>query len=156
MEEGHIYRFYGSDHRELKTIAPAGGAYGCIRDPYDLYDVLLSVWSVQTCAPRLRPEWSADNPTLGQCSVTAFLAQDIFGGKVYGIRRPGGNYHCYNVVNGIAFDLTSEQFGDEKLEYTNNPEQFREVHFQKAEKKDRYELLKSACRARAFQTAAKN
>ena len=32
-----------------------------------------------------------------------------------------------------AFDLTSEQFGDEKLDYTDNPEQFREVHFGKEE-----------------------
>lgn len=31
--------------------------------------------------------------TLGQCSITAFLAQDIFGGEVYGILRPGGNYY---------------------------------------------------------------
>ena len=80
--------------------------------------------------------------TLGQCSITAFLAQDIFGGKVYGILRPDGNYHCYNVVGDCVFDLTSEQFGDEKLDYENNPEQFREVHFAKTEKRERYEYLK--------------
>ena len=34
-------------------------------------------------------------------------------------------------------DLTSEQFGDEVLDYTNNPEQFREVHFAKEEKRQR-------------------
>ena len=54
-----------------------------------------------------------------------------------GILRPGGNYHCYNV------DLTSEQFGDEKLDYTDNPEQFREVHFTKEEKRLRYEYLRN-------------
>ena len=81
--------------------------------------------------------------TLGQCSITAFLVQDIFGGKVYGILRPGGNYHCYNVVGEAVFDLTSEQFGDEVLDYTDNPEQLREVHFAKAEKLERYEYLKA-------------
>ena len=63
---------------------------------------------------------------------------------MYGILRPGGNYHCYNVVDGCCFDLTSEQFGDEakELVYEGNPEQFREVHFAKEEKRLRYEQLK--------------
>ena len=69
------------------------------------------------------------------------LVQDIFGGKVYGILRPDGSYHCYNVVGDSVFDLTSEQFGDEKLSYENNPEQFREQHFSDENKKQRYEYL---------------
>ena len=81
-------------------------------------------------------------PYWGQCSITAFLAQDIFGGEVYGILRPGGNYHCYNVVGKCVFDLTSEQFGDEVLSYEDNPIQSREVHFAKEEKRLRYEYLK--------------
>ena len=71
------------------------------------------------------------------------MAQDIFGGKVYGILREGGNYHCYNVIGDCVFDLTGEQFGDEKLCYQNNPEQFRDVHFAKEEKRLRYEFLKA-------------
>ena len=47
-----------------------------------------------------------------------------------------------NVIFNCIFDLTSEQFGDEKLVYENNPEQFREVHFAKEEKRLRYEYLK--------------
>ena len=107
-----------------------------------MYDILSGIWCADTCAPRMRERWSEDNKTLGQCSITAFLAQDIFGGKVYGILRPGGNYHCYNVVGDCCFDLTSEQFDDEVLDYKENPEQFREVHFQKEEKRQRYEYLK--------------
>ncbi len=42
--------------------------------------------------------WTPDNKTLGQCSITAFLAQDIFGGKVYGIPLPEGGVHCYNMI----------------------------------------------------------
>ena len=64
------------------------------------------------------------------------------GGEVYGIRRPDGNYHCYNVVGDCCFDLTSEQFGDEPLVYENNPRQHRETHFAKEEKRLRYEHLK--------------
>ena len=35
------------------------------------------------------------------------------------------------------------KFGDEKLCYENNPEQDREVHFVKEEKRLRYEYLKA-------------
>ena len=133
------YRFWGWEKADVQA---ADDSYPGIHTPADLYDALSEIWCEYTCAPRLRPGWSPDNRTLGQCSITAFLAQDIFGGKVYGILRPGGNYHCYNEVGGCRFDLTSEQFGDEVLDYENNPEQFREVHFAKEEKRLRYEYLK--------------
>ena len=128
------YRFYGWEKADIKD---KNGL-----TPTDYYDILLSIWCADTCAPRMREEWSADNPTLGQCSITAFLMQDIFGGRVYGILRPGGNYHCFNVVGDCVFDLTSEQFGDETLDYEDCPEQFREVHFAKEEKRLRYEYLR--------------
>lgn len=134
----NTYNFYGW---EQATVPAITDEYPSIRTPQDIYDALLHIWCAETCAPRMRNKWSKDNPTLGQCSITAFLAQDIFGGKVYGILRPGGNYHCYNVIGDCVFDLTSEQFGDEKLCYENNPEQLREVHFAKEEKRLRYEYL---------------
>ena len=133
------YNFYGWENADCKSICADFSG-----NPRDLYDALSEIWSAETCAPRLREKWTSENKTLGQCSITAFLAQDIFGGKVYGIERPDGNFHCYNVVGECVFDLTSEQFGDEKLVYENNPEQFREVHFQKAEKFQRYQFLKNA------------
>lgn len=135
MENSKRYRFYGWEGATIK--APNG------MTPRDLYDLLSEIWCEYTCAPRLREGWSKENPTLGQCSITAFLTQEIFGGKVYGVLRSGGNYHCYNVVDDCVFDLTSEQFGDEKLNYEDNPEQLREVHFAKEEKRLRYEYLKN-------------
>lgn len=137
------YNFYGW---ESAAVSPVNEVYQDIRSVQQLYEILSEIWCADTCAPRLRPEWSKENKTLGQCSITAFLAQDIFGGKVYGILRPDGNYHCYNVVGDCCFDLTSEQFGEEakELVYENNPEQFREVHFEKEEKRMRYEYLKQA------------
>jgi len=132
------YRFYGNENPGVQAV---NDEYPGIRTQFDLYDALSGLWCADTCAPRMRDRWSPENKTLGQCSVTAFLAQDIFGGKVYGILRDGGNYHCYNVVGDVLFDLTSEQFGDEVLDYSDNPEQSREVHFAKEEKKARYEHL---------------
>lgn len=140
------YKFYGW---KTADCAPFDPVFAKIENPRHLYDLLSGIWCKETCAPRLQGKWTRENQTTGQCSITAFLAQDIFGGKVYGILREGGNYHCYNVVplpagGECVFDLTSEQFGDEKLCYENNPEQSREVHWQKEEKRLRYEKLKAA------------
>lgn len=128
------YDFYGWQTADVKD---ANGL-----TPRDYYDLLSGIWCADTCAPRMRSRWSSDNKTLGQCSITAFLMQDLFGGRVYGILREGGNYHCFNVVDGCLFDLTSEQFGGEVLDYTDCSEQLREVHFAKEEKRLRYEYLK--------------
>ena len=40
------------------------------------------------------------------------------------------------------FDLTSEQFGDKKMDYDNCYLQDRNDHFANEDKKNRYELLK--------------
>lgn len=133
------YKFWGWKEANVPALTEQ---YPGIDTPLALYDALSEIWCAETCAPRMRENWTPENKTLGQCSITAFLAQDIFGGKVYGIPRPGGNYHCYNVIGDGRFDLTSEQFGDEVLVYEENPEQFREVHFAKEEKRLRYEYLK--------------
>ena len=133
------YAFYGWETALVPAITDE---YPGITDPQKLYEALSQIWCADTCAPRMRENWSRENMTLGQCSITAFRAQDIFGGKVYGIKRPGGNYHCYNVIGDCVFDLTSEQFGAEKLCYEDNPEQLREVHFAKEEKRLRYEYLR--------------
>ncbi len=137
------YKFWGHEQADVKAISDE---YKGINSQKDLYDALSQVWCAETCASRMRDKWSKDNKTLGQCSITAFLVQDIFGGKVYGIPRPDGNFHCYNVIGDCRFDLTSEQFGEEVLDYENNPEQFRDVHFANAEKLARYEYLKAELR----------
>eukprot|EP00833_Pecoramyces_ruminatium_P014573 jgi/Orpsp1_1/1188605/evm.model.d7180000066038.1 len=139
------YKFWGWENANVQAI---NNEYKGINNPKDLYDALSNIWCADTCAPRMRNEWSKENKTLGQCSITAFLVQDIFGGKVYGIPISGGNFHCYNVVGDCKFDLTSEQFGDKVLDYTDNPEQFREVHFAKEEKRLRYEYLKEQLKKR--------
>ncbi len=139
-QENAKYRFYGADKADMK---PELNLYPGIMNPRDLYDRLMKIWCEYTCAPRLRESWSEDNKTLGQCSITAFLVQDIFGGEVRGIERESGSVHCYNVVDGRVLDLTSEQFKDEELVYADtDPLQSREEHFAKEEKRLRYEYLK--------------
>ena len=129
--------WYGQD-RGAVMLCPEGP----LHTANEMYTCLQKAWCAETCAPRMRDRWSQADPTLGQCSVTAFLVQDHFGGEVYGIPLKEGGFHCFNVIQGMTFDLTSEQFGDEELDYGSGVPQSRQVHFSKHEKKERYELLK--------------
>ncbi len=138
------YHFYG--WQTAGNVKAKNRLYQGIETPLDLYDALSSIWCADTCAPRMRGEWTEENRTLGQCSITAFLAQDIFGGEVYALPTDNGGVHCYNVVDGYTFDLTSEQFGERAAElcYGGNELQDREsaAHFGKEEKRQRYEYLR--------------
>lgn len=134
-----MYKFYGN---ESKRVSPISLPFKKVRDQRHLYDLLSDIWCKHSCAPRMRIMWSEENKTLGQCSITSFLVQDIFGGEVYGVPLKGGGVHCFNVVNDSEFDLTSEQFGDEKLTYTHECPQSREEHFLDKDKKERYLYLK--------------
>ena len=133
------YAFFGAD---TPAVKPVNKDFFQIEDQRDLYDKLKDIWCEYTCAPRMRSEWSKENRTLGQCSVTAFLAQDIFGGEVYGVPLEGGGFHCYNAVGDVVFDLTSEQFGGKRLVFDKKNPQSREEHFSSKEKYERYLYLK--------------
>lgn len=144
------YKFYG--WQAADKVKAVNHIYPGIETPMDLYDALSAIWCADTCAPRMRSEWTEDNKTLGQCSITAFLAQDIFGGEVYAMPTDNGGVHCYNVIDGCTFDLTSEQFGERAKElcYEGNERQERETpgHFGKEEKRRRYEYLKERLQSR--------
>ena len=139
------YNFY--NHSEVKNIVAANNIYRDVHTVYDLYNKLSKIWCADTCAPRMRDNWTPDNKTLGQCSITAFLVQDIFGGDVYAMPTDNGGLHCYNRVDDIVFDLTSEQFLEKAkdLVYDCSLLQDRNSadHFAKDEKRARYEYLKS-------------
>lgn len=136
------HHFYGE--KNAIGIMPINPDYEGVSDLYSLYMRLNGIWSKQTCAPRMRNEWYESNKTLGQCSITAFLVQEIYGGDVYGVPLGDGNFHCFNCIQGYDFDLTCEQFGGKKLIYTHDYPQFAEVHFSKQEKKERFVMLKES------------
>ena len=120
------YVFWGWDS---EAVAPVNERYKAIKDQRELYDLMKDCWTVETCTPRMRDIWSEEDMTQGQC-------------KVYGVPLKDGGIHCYNVVGDVKFDITSEQFHGEKLEYTLDYEQSREAQFSNEEKYGRYLLLK--------------
>ena len=132
--------FYGSNS---KSVHPINDEFSFILDQRHLYDLLSDIWCKESCAPRMRINWTKENKTLGQCSITAFLVQDIFEGEVYGVPLEDGNYHCFNVIGDVIFDLTSEQFLGKELDYKNVILQNRDEHFKKEEKYQRYLYIKS-------------
>ena len=140
------YAYYGAEHNDIHTSSPD---YPGVNTPQQLYSALTKVWCVETCTPNLQSRWSKDNMTDGQCSITALLVQEMFGGEVYGIRLLGGAVHCYNEVNGHIIDLTSEQFGDKakSLQYNKNPLLERDQQLADEVKRLRYELLRAKLKA---------
>ena len=141
------YKFWGWQDANCAPTNEEYKGLKALKNPRDMYDAMKNVWCEYSCAPRYRSEWSKDNMTVGQCSITSFLVQDIFGGEVYGVPLEEGGFHCYNVVGDCRFDLTSEQFGGKPLVYDEKHPQSREEHFASQEKYERYLYIKNALKA---------
>ena len=50
-------------------------------DINELKQILIKSWSRVTCSPRLMEKWSEENPSLGQCEITAMIVKDALGGR---------------------------------------------------------------------------
>ena len=77
-------------------------------------------WSAETCDPAAVDEWRPDNPARGQCGVTAFVVQDLFGGdlvlgEVHVDGRKVENHYWNRFGRGLDVDLTREQFRPEQV-----------------------------------------
>ena len=72
-------------------------------------------WSLQTCDPTDAPVWSSDEPSRGQCAVTALVVHDLLGGQLleaevlHADGSPQG-FHYWNRLAGVDVDLTRRQF----------------------------------------------
>lgn len=109
-----------------------------------LHDALEHSWDADTCAEWEREKWSSCLPAFGQCTVTALVVQDIFGGKIV---KDSVNDHFWNVFeDGTEADLSREhlpqginlQITDERTrEYMLTSERAVE-----AKTLDRYNLLR--------------
>lgn len=86
----------------------------------ELHPVIRSAWGPDTCDPTDLADWRPDNPSRGQCGVTALVVQDLLGGDlvlgevhVAGVRR---GYHYWNrLPDGTDVDLTRDQFASDEI-----------------------------------------
>ena len=75
-----------------------------------------AAWSADTCDPVDLPDWTPDNPSRGQCGVTALTVHDLLGGQLLlaDVLRTDGSrqgVHWWNRLAGsIEIDLTRAQF----------------------------------------------
>ena len=81
---------------------------------------LAAAWSAQTSG-----KWRADNPALGQCSVTALAVQRLCGGEILKTPTPDGP-HFYNLIGGVRHDFTASQF-DRAPAYADLPSSAEEA-----------------------------
>lgn len=108
-KSGRDIDYYGSNF--IKNISKISNEYMMINSIDELFEQLLSVWCKDTAYPICQKDYIQDNdPTYGQCAITAMLVYDIFGGEIYKIRVEGGSTHYFNKINGNYIDLTRDQF----------------------------------------------
>ena len=106
----------------------------------ELKELLLNSWSKETCSLGLRDSWTVDNPSLGQCAITALVINDMFGGKIMRCMASSGS-HYYNMIDDNLIDLTVEQFQGEIPLYDEGEERTREYLLGNEDTKNRYLLL---------------
>lgn len=77
---------------------------------YKFKKALAMSWAQDTAYHKDAPNWTPENPALGQCAITALLYNEFFGGKIYSGTSKNGIVHYWNKKNGIKIDLTKQQF----------------------------------------------
>lgn len=112
----------------------------------DFFEIMLKSWVKESAYPSAQkdPQFNlANDPTYGQCAVTAMLVNKFFGGEIRKIRVSGGGTHYFNVINGQVFDLTRDQFDLYNLpvDYSSSINVPIEYCGKNANTKARYDIL---------------
>ena len=133
----HYYNEHRFDIKPIKEVKR-------IHNLDDLFKILLNCFCKETAYPSCQSEYDEYyDPTYGQCAITAMIVNDIFGGTIHKIKNDSGGTHYFNKINGIYFDLTSDQFTVYKIEldYEPNEEVPREYCGENPDTLKRYKLL---------------
>lgn len=141
-KSGRAISYYGNEY--TKDIQRRGGQKNKISTIDQLFEILLDVWCKETAYPSCQKDYVQENdPTYGQCAITATLLYDMFGGTIHRIRVSGGGTHYFNKINNHYIDLTSDQFDlyDISVDYSNNEVIERAYCGKNADTRKRYELL---------------
>lgn len=133
-------KFYGEEFGDTRRIKAGNPKIETLND---LYAVLRECWCKETAYPSCQAEWVSNDPTYGQCAITAMLVYDMFGGTIHRIRVDGGGTHYFNQIDGHYIDLTIEQFDlyNIPVSYEPNEEMDRKYCGKNADTQKRFELL---------------
>ncbi len=88
---------------------------------HDLEAAIRAAWALDTCDPVDADDWSAANPSRGQCGPTALTVHDLLGGEllIAEVLRTDGSrqgVHYWNLLpDGTEIDLTREQFASSEV-----------------------------------------
>lgn len=107
-------------------------------------DYFRSAWCRETAHPSYQEKWSEENPSYGQCAVTALYIQEKCGGDIYSC-KVGRHSHFINIINERIVDKTADQFGGAgKIKYISGSFKLRtrESLLRLKDVKERYSLFK--------------
>ena len=133
-------RYYGEEFGDIRRQKPGNPKLQTLED---LFNILLECWSKETAYPSCQAEWVPNDPSYGQCAITAMLVYDMFGGTIHRIRVSGGGTHYFNKINGHYIDLTINQFDlyNIPVEYEPSEEMDRKYCGKNKDTQKRFELL---------------
>lgn len=137
----NIY-YYGEEFGDI--IQTTNSIYVKVKTLNDLFGILLKSWSKETAYPLSQADYIKDNdPTYGQCAITAIIVNDMFGGTIHKIKIEGGGTHYFNKIDGHYIDLTKDQFDlyNIDINYELNEEVTKEYCLNDDNTLKRYNLL---------------
>lgn len=139
---GRPISYYGREY--TAGLQRKNGSRGIIDSVDQLFSILLEVWCRETAYPRCQSDYDHENdPTYGQCAITAALVSDMFGGTIHKIRVADGGTHYFNKIQDHYIDLTRDQFDlyDIAVTYEHNEVVPREFCGVNADTRKRYQRL---------------
>lgn len=145
-QSGRDITYFGEDYgNEIKRNTEKSS--NRINTLNELFEVLLKAWVRETAysSAQKDPEYNKENdPTYGQCAITATLVYDMFGGTIHKIKVDGGGTHYFNKIDGYYIDLTRDQFDlySIPINYEPNIEISREYCGKNVDTLKRFNLLK--------------
>lgn len=84
-KSGRELTYFGREY--TADIRRADGKQHIIATVDDLFELLLKVWCRDTAYPSCQKDYILENdPTYGQCAISAMLVYDMFGGTIHRIR----------------------------------------------------------------------
>lgn len=103
-----------------------------------------NAWCRETAHPSYQKNWSEENPSYGQCAVTALWVNEVLSMPIYKC-KVGRITHYYNmwINTHQVIDLTSGQLNGKKIAYFDGERVVREQLLKCKHVKERYELLKA-------------